>query len=284
LLISACRAPPQEAGAATDAFFVAFRIPNILRRLLAEGALSTALIPTFSDYAVNRPRTELLRMCRAVFGAALVALVAATVIGVIAAPWIVAVIAPGFDAVPGQAPLTVALTRVMFPYLVLVGVAALGMGALNAQGRFFAPALGPAALNLGMIAGTLGLAGWVEPPILALAWGVLIGGVGQVLVQVPSLGRCGLLLPPSPEWSHPAVGRAARLLLPAVFGLASVQVMVFVNTLLASLLPIVPSCWTVTGASVPVTLAAMLGGSAAFTATIWIPRPLSNIASAAILS
>jgi len=130
------------------------------------------------------------------------------------------------------------LTRVMFPYLVLVGVAALAMGALNARGRFFAPALGPAALNLGMIAGTLGLAGFVEPPILALAWGVLAGGVGQVLVQLPSLARCGLLVLPSSEWRHPAVGRAARLLVPAVFGLASVQVMVFVNTLLASLLPV----------------------------------------------
>ncbi len=224
------------AGAATDAFFVAFRIPNILRRLLAEGALSTAVIPTFSDYAVNRPRTELVRMCRAVFGAALAALLAATALGVVAAPWIVAAIAPGFE--PGQTTLTILLTRVMFPYLVLVGAAALAMGALNAQGRFFAPALGPAALNLGMIAGTLALAGLVKPPILALAWGVLAGGVGQVLVQLPSLARCGLLVAPSAEWGHPAVGRVARLLLPAVFGLASVQVMVFINTLLASLLPV----------------------------------------------
>jgi putative peptidoglycan lipid II flippase len=125
----------------------------------------------------------------------------------------------------------------MFPYLALVGLAALAMGILNSQGRFFAAALGPAVLNVGMIAAVLVLAGRVEPPILALALGVLGGGAGQLLVQLPGLHRLGLLVTPSGELRHPALGRVARLLLPAVFGLAAVQVMVFVNTLLASLLP-----------------------------------------------
>jgi putative peptidoglycan lipid II flippase len=225
------------AGPVTDAFFVAFRIPNILRRLLAEGALSTAVIPVFTEYAVTRSREDLVRMLRAVLAAALLVLGLTTVAGVLAAPWVVTVIAPGFADDPAQRGLAVQLTRVMFPYLLLVGLAAYGMGILNAQGRFFVAALGPAILNVGMIATVLALVSRVDPPVLALALGVLVGGVGQMLVQVPSLRQVGLLVAPSSELGHPALGRVARLLLPAVFGLAAVQVMVFVNTLLASLLP-----------------------------------------------
>jgi putative peptidoglycan lipid II flippase len=225
------------AGPVTDAFFVAFRIPNILRRLLAEGALSTAVIPVFTDYAVTRPREELVRMLRAVLAASLLVLLAITLVGVVAAPWIVAVIAPGFGAEPGQLALAVQLTRVMFPYLVLVGLSAFAMGVLNSQGRFFAAALGPAVLNVGMITAVLALASRLNPPVLSLAIGVLVGGVGQLAVQIPGLRAVGLLAPPSGELGHPALRKVARLLLPAVFGLAAVQVMVFVNTLLASLLP-----------------------------------------------
>src|SRR5438552_4630229 len=225
------------AGGVTDAFLVAFRIPNMLRRLLGEGALSTAVIPVFTDYSVNRSRAEFVTMLRAVLTAALLTLGLATVLGIAAAPGILRVMAPGFAADPAQASLAVLLTRVMFPYLLLVGAAALAMGVLNTHGRFFAAALGPALLNVGMIAAVLLLARRVEPPILALAIGVLVGGVAQLLVQVPSLQRLGLLVGPSLDLRHPALGRVARLLLPAVFGLAAVQVTVFVNTLLASLLP-----------------------------------------------
>jgi len=224
------------AGPVTDAFFVAFRIPNILRRLLAEGALSTAMIPVFSEYTVRHPRPELLRMLRAVLALALLALTVTTLLGILAAPWILRVIAPGFAVDPAQAALATLLTRVMFPYLLLVGLAAMATGALNAQGRFFAGAVGPAVLNLGMIAAVLLLATRLEPPILALAIGVLAGGLGQFLVQLPSLKSAGLLVAPSAELDHPALGRLVRLLVPAVFGLAAVQVTVFVNTLLASLL------------------------------------------------
>lgn len=225
------------AGGMTDAFVVAFRIPNILRRLLGEGALATAVIPVFSDYLVNRSREEFVRMLRAVLAAALLALSVATAAGLVAAPWILRVIAPGFLGDPGQASLTVLLTRVMFPYLFLVGLAALAMGVLNAHGRFFAAALGPALLNVGMIGMVLLLARRMEPPILALAIGVLVGGVAQLSAQLPSLRRCGLLVAPSLDLGHPALARVARLLLPAVFGLAAAQVGLFVNTLLASLLP-----------------------------------------------
>jgi putative peptidoglycan lipid II flippase len=226
------------AGPITDAFFVAFRIPNILRRLLAEGALSTAVIPVFTDYAMSRPRPEMLQMLRAVLGAALIVLGLTSILGVLTAPWLLTIIAPGFAADPGQFDLAVRLTRVMFPYLLLVGLGAFAMGVLNSQGRFFAAALGPAMLNVGMIAAVLALARHVDPPVLSLAFGVLLGGVGQLLIQAPDLKRIGLLVGPSRDLRHPALIRIARLLLPAVFGLAAVQVMVFVNTLLASLLPV----------------------------------------------
>jgi putative peptidoglycan lipid II flippase len=225
------------AGPVTDAFFVAFRIPTILRRLLGEGALSTAVIPVFTEFDVRKTRPELLRMMRAVLGAALITLSVTTLLGMVAAPWVVRVIAPGFASDPGQADLAAFLTRVMFPYLILVGLAALAMGALNARGRFFAAALGPAIANAGMIVSVLALASRTHPPILSLAIGVLVGGLGQLLVQLPSLRACGLLVGPSSELRHPALARVARLLLPSVFGLAALQVMVFVNTLLASLLP-----------------------------------------------
>lgn len=225
------------AGPVTDAFLVAFRIPNILRRLLGEGALSTAIVPVFTDYHVHQPRAEFLRMVRAVLAAALVVLTVVSLLGVLGAPWILRAIAPGFVDDPAQASLATLLTRVMFPYLLLVGLAALAMGALNAEGRFFASALGPALLNVGMIAGVLVLAPRLSTPILGLAFGVLIGGAAQLAVQIPSLRRAGVLVAPSGELRHPALRRVLHLLLPAVFGLAAAQVSVFVNTLLASLLP-----------------------------------------------
>jgi putative peptidoglycan lipid II flippase len=223
------------AGPTTDAFFVAFRIPNILHRLLGEGALSTSIVPIFTEYLVTRPRGEFERMFRAVSGIALTLLCGVTVLGVVASPWLVRLFAPGFGA--EALALTVALTRLMFPYLILVGLGALVMGALNAEGRFFTAALAPAVLNAGMILSVLLLAPHLSEPIFALAVGVLAGGVGQLLVQVPDLLRAGIPLRPSPEFSHPALRRIGGRLVPSVFGLAGVQVTVFVNTLLASLLP-----------------------------------------------
>jgi putative peptidoglycan lipid II flippase len=224
------------AGPVTDAFFVAFRVPNILRRLLGEGALSTAVVPVLSDYLVTRPRADFQRLFRALLGAAILVLCAATALGSLLAPWIVRLMAPGFAGEPGQLALTVMLTQLMFPYLVLVGLAALAMGALNAHGRFFTSALGPAVMNIGMIVSVLALTRHVDPPIVSLAVGVLAGGVGQLVVQLPDLVRADIPLRPSGEVRHPALGRLLRLLLPSIFGLAAVQVTIFINTLLASLL------------------------------------------------
>jgi putative peptidoglycan lipid II flippase len=225
------------AGTITDAFLVAFRIPNMMRRLLGEGALSAAVVPVVTEYAAQRSRPELVRMLRAVLGATLVVLAVVTTLGIAAAPELVRLMAPGFTREPGQAEITALLTRVMFPYVALVGLSALAMGTLNAHGRFFTPALGPAVQNVGMIVCVVLLASRVSPAILAPAVGVVLGGLGQLAVQLPGLSRCGCLIAPSREIAHPAVRQVGRLLLPAVVGLASVQVNVFVNTLLASLLP-----------------------------------------------
>ena len=225
------------AGPLTDAFFVAFRIPNLLRRLLAEGALSTAVIPVFTETLTREGPSAFARLARAVTGAAIVVLCVAAALGALTAPLVVAVMAPGWRADTGLFDLAVALTRVMFPYLVLVGLAALAMGALNAHHRFFTAALGPAVLNLAMIVAVVGLASRLTTPIMALAIGVLVGGLGQLLVQLPELRRLGVPLRPSWDWRHPAVARIAHRLWPAVFALAAVQVTVVVNTLLASLLP-----------------------------------------------
>lgn len=224
------------AGPLTDAFFVAFRIPNLLRRLLAEGALSTAIIPVFSDTLARGGPESFARTVRVVAGAGTLVLSAVSVLGMVLAPWIVALMAPGWKADQTLFDLAVTLTRVMFPYLLLVGLAALAMGALNTRRHFFTAAVAPAVLNVAMIAAVLGLAGRMSPPIMALAVGVLAGGLGQFLVQLPELRRLGVPLVPAVDWSHPAVAEIARRLWPAVFSLAAVQVTVVVNTLLASLL------------------------------------------------
>lgn len=225
------------AGPLTDAFFVAFRIPNVFRRLLAEGALSTAFLPVFAEYLAVRSPGEFNRMVRAVGGALLLALCVVTLLGVWLAPWLVSAMAPGFSQAPDLLRLATTLTRLMFPYLLFVGLTALGMGVLNVHRRFFTAALGPAVLNVGMILSVLALAPRFEVPVLALAVGVLVGGLGQFLIQLPEIRRAGVPLLPSAELSHPALRRITGLLGPAVFGLAAVQLNVFVNTLLASFLP-----------------------------------------------
>lgn len=225
------------AGPVTDAFLVAYRIPNLLRRLLAEGALASAVIPVLGESLARDSRAAFHRLTRAVAGAGTVTLVAVAALGMLAAPWVVRVMTPGWASDPATEGLAVWLTRVMFPYLVLVGLAALASGILNAHHRFFSAALAPAVLNVSMIVSVLLLPSRLDPPIASLAVGVLAGGLGQLLVQVPELARLGVPLAPSAEWRHPAVMTIARRLVPVTFGLAGAQVTVLVNTILASLLP-----------------------------------------------
>ena len=225
------------AGPVTDAFFVAFRIPNLLRRLLAEGALSTGVVPVLSATLGNSGPIAFVRTVQVVAGAGLVVLCVVSALGMILARPIVSVMAPGWRTDPALFDLAVTLTRVMFPYLLLVGLAALAMGVLNAHHRFFTAALSPAVPNVTMILAVLFLSGRMSPAILALAIGVLAGGLGQLLIQLPEVRRLGVPLRPRLDWSHPAVREIGRRLWPVAFALAAVQITVLVNTLLASLLP-----------------------------------------------
>jgi putative peptidoglycan lipid II flippase len=224
------------AGTATDAFFAAFRLPNMLRELLGEGALSAAFIPVFTDSFTTRGREGAWRLAWTVLTLLTFLLVAVSLAGILLAPWLIRLIAPGFQAIPTKLHLAVYLTRMMFPYILLIGVAALFMAILNSQGHFSTPALSPSVLNIAMIACALFLTPHVDPPIVALAIGVLIGGVGQLLIQIPAIWRRSRGVSWNIDASDPAVGRIGRLMAPGIAGLAITQINVFIGTLLASLM------------------------------------------------
>ena len=226
------------AGFATDAFNVAFRVPNLLRDLFAEGALSAAFIPTFTATDHRAGRAEAWRLGAQVMKALALALLLVTVVGWFTMPWLVPLLAPGFASVAGKLELTILLSRVMLPFLLLIAVAAAAMGMLNAVRQFTVPALAPLFLNLGMIVVGLGLIpvfrALGQPPILAMAIGVLAGGFLQFAVQVPALWKLGWRPAWPPQLTHPGVRRIAFLMLPATIGLAATQLNIFVNTILAS--------------------------------------------------
>lgn len=219
-----------------DAFFVAFRIPNLLRELLAEGSMSAAFIPVFTEKLTNEGKKEAWELASRVFAVLLAVLVAVTCLGILTAPWIVRVIAPGFTEAGGQRELTVLLTRIMFPYLLFIGLAALAMGILNALRAFALPAMAPIAFNLMLIGCALWLAPGMETPALGLAVGVLLGGIAQLGLQLPGLIGQGMM--PRFRWapSDPGVRRVGLLMLPMLVGLSVTQVNLLVNTLLASFL------------------------------------------------
>lgn len=224
------------AGMLADAFFVAFRIPSTLRELLGEGALSAAFIPTFTRTATREGRDAAWDLASAVMGTLVVVLAGVTLLGVLLAPAIVRLLAPGFAEVPGKLDLTVQLLRVMFPYIFLVGLAALFMAILNSLGHFLAPALSPTVLNIAMIAAALLIAPGARNPILPLGIAVLVGGAGQLLIQVPAALARGWRPRLRVAPRDPRVWQIARLMAPGVAGLAITQINVFVGTLLASFL------------------------------------------------
>ena len=225
------------AGLTTDAFFVAFRIPNLLRRLLAEGSLTVSFVPVFTEYLKNKTRKEALDLANVTFTVLSIILVVVSLLGVLFSPFIVTIIAPGFSKTPVQYDLAVFLTRLMFPYILLISLVALCMGILNSLRHFAAPALSPVVLNLAMILAALTLRGFFREPIVALAVGVMAGGILQLAMQWPFLVKMGVRLKPDFRFRHPGVKRIGLLMLPAVFGAAIYQLNVFIGTILASLLP-----------------------------------------------
>ena len=227
------------AGLLYDAFLTAFRIPNLLRDLLAEGALSAAFVTTFTQTLASKGKAEALRLSNRVASLIIVVIVGVSVLAWIYAPAIVAILAPGFFAVPGKAELTIELTRIMIPFLLLIALAAQAMGMLNAFNIFGLPALASAFFNLGSIVGGLLIGFALGPlvgisPIAGMAFGTLIGGFLQLAVQWPSLRRCGVSYKPDLSLKDPGVRQILRLMGPAIIGTAAVQINVFVNTNFAS--------------------------------------------------
>jgi putative peptidoglycan lipid II flippase len=225
------------AGMATDAFFVAFRIPNLLRRLVGEGSLTVSFIPVYSEYLSQRSKEESDEMVYASFSVLTVLLLIMTATGILFSPWIVKAMAYGFSQDPEKFRLTVLLNRVMFPYIFFIGLVAWAMGVLNSLKHFAAPALAPVLLNISIIACALLLSGLFAEPVLSLAFGVLLGGITQFLFQIPFLRRRGISLRFLFNLSHPGVRRVGALMAPSILGLGVTQLNVIVNTFLASYLP-----------------------------------------------
>jgi len=224
------------AGIATDAFFVAFRLPNLLRRLFAEGAFSQAFVPILAEYKNRRGATEARRLIDHVAGLLALALFAVTLLGVIAAPLIIYISAPGFSADAQKFDLTVALLRITFPYILFISLVSLAGGILNTWSRFSVPAFTPVLLNLSFIVFAVWLAPYFHPPVMALAWAVFCGGVLQLAFQVPHLLRLGMLPRFSVDFGDAGVWRVVRQMGPAVFGVSISQVSLLINTIFASFL------------------------------------------------
>jgi putative peptidoglycan lipid II flippase len=224
------------AGLMTDAFFIAFKIPNLLRRLFAEGAFSQAFVPILSEYKNRRGAEETHRLVDHVAGTLAIALLIVTAIGVAAAPAIVYLTAPGFATSPAKFELTVALLRITFPYIFFISLVALAGGVLNTYSRFSVPAFTPVLLNLSFIAFGLLAAPYLDPPVMALAWAVFAGGVLQLAFQVPFLARLKLLPRFKFNPRDQGVWRVMRQMGPAVFGVSIGQISLLINMIFASFL------------------------------------------------
>jgi putative peptidoglycan lipid II flippase len=226
------------AGMAADAFFVAFRLPNLWRRLVGEGSMTISFIPVYTEYLTQRSEEESRELTHIAFSLAGALLVLLTLLGVVFSSLLIRVIAPGWyiDS-PEKFQLTVVLNRIIFPYIFFMGLFALAMGVLNSRRHFFAPSLAPVFLNISMILSVLLLAFHLNPPVLALAIGVLAGGVFQLLFQIPFLLKRGITFRFNFDFRHPAIRRIGSLMVPGLIGTAVYQLNVFIDTMFASFLP-----------------------------------------------
>src|SRR3954471_15224273 len=224
------------AGVATDAFFVAFRLPNLLRRLFAEGAFSQAFVPVLAEQKNKTSADEVRGVIDRTATLLFLALVITALLGMAIAPLVVYVSAPGFASDPQKFDLTVTMLRITFPYIAFISLVALAAGILNTWNRFSVPAFTPSLLNVAFIVGALFFADHFNPPVVVLAWAVFAGGLLQLAFQVPFLFKAGLL----PRWrldlKHPAVRRILKLMAPAAFGVSISQISLLINTIFASFL------------------------------------------------
>jgi len=226
------------ASAQTDAFFVAFKIPNFLRRLFAEGAFATAFVPVLTEYRTQREYRELRDFVDHIAGSLGLVLLVVSLVGVIAAPMLVSVFAFGWvlDGETGKLALAAEMLRLTFPYLFFISLTAFAGGILNAHDRFAIPAFTPVLLNLCLISAALWLAPIMEQGIVALAWGVLIAGITQFTFQIPFLAQIKLLPRPRPGFHDPGVRRVLKLMIPALFAVSVTQINLLLDTMLASFL------------------------------------------------
>ncbi len=231
------------ATGSTDAFFVAFRIPNFLRRLFAEGAFSQAFVPVLSEYKEKHTQQELKDLVNHVSGVLGLVLLLITVLGVILAPLLIYVFAPGFVDDQARFDLAGQMLRITFPYILFISLTALSAGILNTFNQFAVPAFTPTFLNLSLIAVTLWLSPMFEQPVVALAWGVFIAGIAQLLFQIPFLSRLGLLPKFTLKGASVGVKKITRLMIPAIFGSSVVQINLLINTLIASFLAVGSISW-----------------------------------------
>ncbi len=224
-------------GGAMDAFMAALRIPNLLRRLFAEGAFSLAFIPVLSEYKETRSKEDLKLLIDHVSGTLASILLVITIVGMLAAPWIISIITPGFESDPNARPeLAAHLLRITFPYILFISLSALISGILNTFKQFAIPAFTPVLLNITLIAAALWFAPYFDEPVEALAWGVFFGGIAQLLFQIPALIKLGLFPRFRFKKGYEGVNRIMKLMIPALFGSSVAQVNLLINTAIASLL------------------------------------------------
>ena len=224
------------AGMATDAFFVAFKLPNLLRRIFAEGAFSQAFVPILAEYKSKQGEEATRLFIAYVSGLLTLALALVTVLGMFAAPWVILITAPGFADTADKFALTSSLLRVTFPYILLISLASLVGAILNTWNRFSVPAFAPTLLNVSMIGFALFAAPYFHPPVMALAWAVVAGGVLQLGYQLPHLKKIGMLVLPRINLKDAGVWRVMRQMGPAILGVSVSQISLIINTIFASFL------------------------------------------------
>ncbi|AHM73674.2 murein biosynthesis integral membrane protein MurJ [Yersinia hibernica] len=224
------------AGMATDAFFVAFKLPNLLRRIFAEGAFSQAFVPILAEYKSQQGEEATRTFVAYVSGLLTLILAVVTVLGMLAAPWVIFITAPGFTDTPDKFALTSALLRVTFPYILLISLASMVGAVLNTWNRFSIPAFAPTFLNISMIGFALFAAPYFNPPVMALAWAVVVGGVLQLGYQLPHLKKIGMLVLPRLSLHDAGVWRVMRQMGPAILGVSVSQISLIINTIFASFL------------------------------------------------
>lgn len=231
------------ASLGLDAFFVAFRIPNFLRRLFAEGAFSQAFVPVLAEYKEKVSENDVRLFLNNVAGNLLLILFAVTAVAIIVTPWLLYVFAPGYIHDPTRYELTKLMLRITFPYLLFISLTAYVSGILNTYGKFGVPAFTPNLLNFALIGASLWLAPYFHPPVVALAWGVFIGGLLQLLFQLPFLWKLRLLPKPQICLSDKGVKKILKLMLPAVVGVSVAPISLLIDTFYASFLPIGSQSW-----------------------------------------